>query len=139
MKKSTIRISKDLASSIEEEGKFFSSTVEEICQGYIALRDYTLREILKNFTTAEMVAIVDSLNGVMLDGRLRANVHVAVANLEDHEEFNNGISVHGADPEVLLNKYKKLTAAQVYFLQNEVRKYWEMHSDKSIEEYFYQK
>lgn len=54
--------------------KLYSTTyngLQSAAEGYLALRSYTINEIKRaQFSKAELVALIDSLNGVMMDASL---------------------------------------------------------------------
>lgn len=51
--------------------------------------------------------------------------------MADFEEFEKGISRLEANAEDLLAKISKLTAAQSYFLQSEIRRFWEQNNTEN--------
>jgi hypothetical protein len=88
-----------------------------VISGYLTIRECTLREIKGVFTRAELVALISAQNMVMLIPEMQADTVVMISNLEDYETYQNGISEAGADPKRLIEKISRMTASQVYFLQ----------------------
>lgn len=114
---------------VEKVNSIYSGTyagIRQIVEGFMSVRAYTLNEIKKvGFTTEELTAIIDRLNGTVQDAQIQCNKGAFLAGMEDSEEFDKGISNSGADPETLYAKIKSLTAAQTFFLQEEVALWWE--------------
>lgn len=115
------------------------SAMQEIIETYLKMRNYTLWEI-KNigFSKEELIALIDSLNGLMLDASMSCSASALSAQMADFEELKSGISRHEAHPETLLAKLKTLTAAQSHFLQFEIKRFWENNLSEgalSLEEF----
>lgn len=106
-------------------------------EGFLAIRINTLAEIKKaGFFYAEMMAIVASLNGTMTSGaRMQCNKAAFMVHMEDFQELESGISQFEADPKTLLEKLNSLTAAQIYFLQDEIYLWWERSEEQPLEEF----
>lgn len=136
--KTTVRLNPNQAEKIQEYGKAISSTIEGMTEGFLAIRNHTLLEIKGFFTREELVALTDSLNGTLLEENFKPNKSMAIAHLEDFEQFENGISRHGADPDQLLAKIGNLTSAQIYFLQEEILRFWNVDNlsgERSFDEF----
>ena len=106
---------------------------ERIIPGFLALREATLEELRRIFTREEFFGIIASQNGVLLDPAFQASREAFKAGLEDFEKLEHGISHAGATLKHLLEKVDKLTAAQVYFLQDEVEIYWRNSSKSDLD------
>jgi len=92
---------------------------------YPYLWNYTLAEMRGIFTEAEIKYLVDIGNGFALSGTVMdLRYEVWIAQIEDADRFD-GI---GAKWEVsvadLCAKVKSLTAAQVYFMQENIQSFW---------------
>lgn len=133
--KTTVRLNPNQAEKIQEYGKAISSTIEGMTEGFLAIRNHTLLELKGIFTREELVALTDSLKGTLLEENFKPNKSMAVAHLEDFEQFENGISRHGANPEELFEKFQKLTSAQIYFLQEEILRFWERSQEMKLEDF----
>ncbi len=105
--------------------------VKRAVEGFMAIRDYSLAEIRKlNFTTEELTSMISSLNGTMSsNARMQCNVGAFNAHMEDFEKLDNGVSSYGADYNSLMKKLENLSAAQVFFLQDEIYRWWEINTD----------
>lgn len=94
-------------------------------EAYIYIRRYTLREIKGMFTREELIGMISNLNGTMQQPEFQANPAMFAAHLEDGEKFDFLSQQYGFDFETLMQKVQKLTAAQVFFLQEEIRLFWD--------------
>lgn len=136
--KTTVRLNPNQAERIQEYGKAISSTIEGMTEGFLAIRNHTLLELKGIFTREEMIALTASLNGTLLEENFKPNKSMAIAHLEDFEQFENGVSGQGANFEKLIEKVNKLTAAQIYFLQEEILRFWNVDNlsgEKSLDEF----
>lgn len=106
-------------------------------EAFLALRVSALSEVRNlGLQQKEIISIVDSLNGTMSsDARMQANVSVFVAHMEDFESLESGISRHGANASELIEKVKKLSSAQVYFLQDEIYRWWQNQKPAELTEF----
>lgn len=95
-------------------------------EGYLALRDYSIAEIKQlNFNRFQLIGLIFSLRGsMMVSARMHCNVEAFYAHIKDFERINNGISGYGGNYKDLMKKLQKLTASQVYFLQDEIIRLW---------------
>ena len=112
----------------EELKKLYETTynaLQNVAEGFLQLRLYTISEIKKiGFTAEELTSIIASLNGSLSDSQTSCNAKALRYELEDFETLENGISRYNANPEQLLSKIDQLTAAQTYFLQEEIYRWW---------------
>ena len=93
-------------------------------ENYLIVRAATLRELKGIFTKAELTGIVSSYNGTMLVPEYMTKVSMFTGHLEDAEKYESVISTWKADINSIVEKANKLSAAQVFFLQEEIAKYW---------------
>jgi hypothetical protein len=77
------------------------------------------------FKKEELIGIISNLNGTMRQPEFQANPVMFAAHLEDGETFDFLSQQYGFDFEILMQKVRKLTAAQVFFLQEEIRLFWD--------------
>lgn len=129
LKNTNFRLTEDVRNELKNLYGSHAAGLEFHIPGMLKLRQYTLHELRGVFTKEELTAIVDSQNGTMLVVDYLPNVGVMAAHLEDFEKFENGISRHGANPQVLLQKINKLTASQVYWLQDDIKVFWDNNGD----------
>lgn len=125
MKNVTIRISELTEKMILSAYPKTYAGATKAVEAYPYLRRHSLDEIKGAFTREEIVALVDSLNGLIQESNFQANVSISVQHLEDFEKYDRGITRHGADDVQMIRKISRLTSAQVYFLQEEIRLFWE--------------
>lgn len=124
MKQTTIRYDDQTASMLSEIDSKAATAVQNIIEMFLFLRRATLKEIKGKFTTEEITAIVDSLNGLLPTWQLMVNPSVLIAHMQDAEEIEGTIKRHNADPEKIIEKLKQLTSAQATILQFEIINFW---------------
>jgi hypothetical protein len=93
-------------------------------EAYVFIRRHTLRELKGMFKKEELIGMISNLNGTMQQPEFQANPVMFAAHLEDGETFDFLSQQYGFDFEILMQKVRKLTAAQVFFLQEEIRLFW---------------
>lgn len=137
MKNISTKVQDEAAQEITKIYKSRYDGAQTAIEGFLAIRINTLSEIKKkNFTHAEIMSIVASLNGTMTSGpRMQCNQSAFMAHMQDYEELENGISQYEADPETLYKKLSNLTAAQIYFLQDEIYLWWKRSEEQSLESF----
>lgn len=137
MKNISTKISDQDEKDLIETYKTRYDGAQKAIEGFLAIRAYSLAELRKvNFTSDELIAIISSLNGTMTSGaRMQCNQGAFIAHMEDFESLESGISRYEADPVSLLSKVKLLTAAQVYFLQDEIYLWWDRHEQQGIADF----
>jgi hypothetical protein len=101
-----------------------NETIEKIINGYITLRKVTLHSLIGVFTPKELTGMVAAQNGLLLTPEIQHAPKYLLYQLEDAEKFDNTISGNGADLSTLAEKIKQLNPAQVYFLQEEINRFW---------------
>jgi hypothetical protein len=107
-------------------------------EAYVFIRRHTLRELNGMFNKEELIGMISNLNGTMLQAEFQANPSMYAIHLEDGEQYMWLSKQYGFDFEILMQKVRKLTAAQVFFLQEEIRLFWEDEGrdlDKFIERF----
>jgi len=124
MKSISFRADEDLASQLEELYESKGGGAERIIPGFMTIRKYTLHELQGVFTKEEFAALVAVQNGLLLDPKVQANGKMLNAHLEFSETYDRNISGNRAILNELLEKINNLTAAQVYFLQDEIEIFW---------------
>jgi hypothetical protein len=124
MKSITFRADEDLASQLEDLYESKGGGAERIIPGFMTIRKYTVHELHGVFTKEEFAAIIASQNGLLLEPKVQANGKMLQAHLEDSEKYEGNISGNSAKLKELLEKVNNLTAAQIYFLQDEIEIFW---------------
>jgi len=116
------KIAEELAIIYENTSKGAAFAVD----AYPYLRRYTLNEIRGIFTKEELSSMVDNLNGIIMQSVFMINADVFISSLEVGVEYEDLENKWGVDSVKLFEKINMLTAAQVYFLQDEIRRFWEI-------------
>lgn len=124
MKQTTIRYDDQTAGMLSEIDSKAATAVQSIIEMFLFMRRATLKEIKGKFTTEEITALVDSLNGLLPTWQLMVNPSVLIAHMQDAEEMEGSIRRHNADPEKLIEKLKLLTSAQATIMQFEIINFW---------------
>ena len=105
--------------------------MQEAIDGFIPLRQFTLREIRGTFTESELLALTDFLRRMPIeDPLIRINKEALINLLLDNSELHDLSISHEIVYDDLIYKLNKLTAAQVYFLQSEIGRYWKINKGK---------
>jgi len=94
-------------------------------EAFVYLRKYTLYELKGMFTREELIGVISNQNGTMQQPEFQANFRMFVTHLEDGEKFDFLSQQYGFDFEKLKAKVLNLTSAQVFFLQEEIRLFWD--------------
>lgn len=104
-----------------------SEAQENALQGYEVLRKYTLPRLKGLFSRQELTALVAIQNGTMITREYLANVNMFVAHIEDGATYEP-IYFDGIDLPALLGKARAMHPADVFFLQEEIARFWENES-----------
>src|SRR5690606_8116153 len=112
----TIRLDEQQAENLKKDYGQISTAIQLIVEPFERLRKMTMQELKGYFSREELTVLVDSQNGVLLTPDFIYNKQFIIAQLEDFEHFESGISRHGAKLENLLKKMDKLSHSQVYLL-----------------------
>lgn len=116
------KITDELAIIYENTSKGAAFAVE----AYPHLRRYTLNEIRGIFTKEELSFMVDNLNGLIMQSVFMINADIFISGLEDGIEYEDLENKWGVDFVKLFEKINMLKSAQVYFLQDEIRRFWQI-------------
>jgi hypothetical protein len=103
-------------------------------EAFVFIRRYTLRELKGVFTKEELHGIIDNLNGLIFESQFQANPQMFAVHLEDGEIYDNLSTRWGFDFDVFIKKIKNLTSAQAFFLQEEIRLFWDAE-ERNLEEF----
>ena len=106
-----------------------NEAIQAAIDAYNSIRRYTLNEITGIFTREEIIAMVDNLNGTLLQPEYQANKDIYIAHLEDGEKFENLSARFEVDFKTLKAKVEGLTAAQIFFIQAEIERFWRQESN----------
>lgn len=121
----TIRLQDETHEFIKTNFEGMQSGVSIIVESFDKLRLVTIAELKGYFSEAELIALTDSQNGVMLTPDFVYNKSFLLAQLEDFEMLESGISRHNADAKILFDKIKQLSHSQVYFLVMHLHIFWQ--------------
>ncbi len=124
MKNLSIRVSDNTIKSAE---KIYGTKVtgcQIAVEGYFEIQKRTVSELKGKFTPEELSAIVDNLNGVMIQSQFKANTEVLWHHLLDGDEYDGLFSKWGIDSAEFKGKVLSLTSAQAYFLQDCAQNFW---------------
>ncbi len=94
-------------------------------EAYVFIRRYTLRELKGMFTREELIGMISNLNGTLQQPEFQSNPVMFAAHLEDGELYESLSKQYGFNFGTLMQKVQKLTSAQVFFLQEEIRLFWD--------------
>lgn len=132
-KNATIRLPEEIQNKLKENFGGIQSAISLIVEPFDRLRVMSIAELKDLFTKQELIALIDNQNGVMLTPDFVYNKSFLLAQLEDFEKFENGISRNGAEYAQLANKIDKISNAQVYYLLLDIHIFWETSLD--LEQY----
>jgi hypothetical protein len=121
----TLRTNENYARAFAKYDGTKSAGATRAAEGFINIRRYSLNELKGIFTTEEFIAITSSQNYMTLVPEYQANKAVLIAHLRDQERLQEGISDYGANLEDIERKINLMTAAQVFFLQDEIAIFWD--------------
>lgn len=124
MKNISIRLDDRTAAMLPDLSMRPTTAAQAAVETLLWLRQATLRELKGLFTRDEIIGLADSFNGLIPTWEIMVNPSVLVAHTEDAEHFQQSLSMHSADPAILLPKLEKLTAAQATILQLELWAFW---------------
>lgn len=124
-KNATIRLSTQTHTFLKESFQGIQSGVSLLVEPFDKLMKINRYELKGYFTKEELTALIDSQNGVLLTPDFIYNSTFLIAELEDFEQLENGISRHNADAPDLLDKIKKLSSVQVYYLLLDIHILWQ--------------
>lgn len=76
------------------------------------------------FTRNELTGLTAIQNGIALEPRYQANPGMFIAHTEDGEKFEAMSRRYDFDWMSFIEKVRRLNPAQVYFLQEEIDRFW---------------
>lgn len=121
----TIRLDEQQAEQLKKNYGQISTAAQLILEPHERLRKTAMAELQGYFTREELTALVDSQNGTMLTPDFIYNKTFFLAQLEDFEQLENGISRHGADADALMDKVRNLNSGVVYLLVMDIMTFWQ--------------
>lgn len=107
-----------------------SSGAEMAIDAWFCMRKYTLFELKGKFTEEELYALVDAYNGTIFEPQYASSPQFIRIQIEDSIKFSGFSQDWKFKREEFLKKIDSLTAAQSYFLLEEIQRFWNKESDK---------
>ena len=99
--------------------------MQEAIDGLLPLRMHTIRELGGRFTKSELTAMTDYLRHMPIEDPInRINKETLISHILDSSERDDLEVKYGINYNELIIKIEALTAAQVFFLQSEIYRYW---------------
>jgi hypothetical protein len=129
MKTITIRLEDNLLKMLSEVDYKPTTAAQNIIELFTYLRRATLIELKGILTEQEITVLADIYNGVMPVWRYLSSKEMLIAEVEDGEHLEEVCSRHGVDFNILIEKIKGLTSAQVAILQMELYRFWNVEGD----------
>lgn len=133
-KNTTIRLQDETHEFLKTNFDGIQSGISLIVEPFDRLRQITIKELKGYFTREEITALIDSQNGTMLTPDFIYNKFFLLAQLEDFEMLEGGISRHKVEPSELFEKIQKLSSVQVYYILLDIHIFWQTNSN--LEDYF---
>lgn len=127
--KTTLDIQDGLANNIfdtytsKSVGK--GEAMNNIFDGYLHLRVVALATLKGVFSPEEINLLVENLNGTIIHAQFKANPSVLAAHVEDGDMYDRLGEKWGVDIESLCNKITSLNHLQVFFLNDEIMRWWD--------------
>lgn len=94
-------------------------------EGFFQIRKRTIEELRGTFPKNEVFALCDDLNGTMLVPEYQANPSILWAHLEDGNQYEGLFAKWKIDSTAFQERIMALTAAQCFFLQDQIAQFWE--------------
>jgi hypothetical protein len=129
MKKTTIVLNDLAARYFEEDFKSVAAGAQHAAENYYQLKGQTARELKGRFTRQELIAMIDSLNGLFHTPMTQSSVQMFLIGMTDSEELDGTFTRHEADWNAFKAKAEQLTSAQVFFLQQLIKEFWDVPND----------
>lgn len=129
MKSLTIRASEETIKVAEAIYGAKVTGCQVACSGFFEIQKRTLKELKGLFTPNEIMAIADNMNGVMLVPQYQAIPEMFLAHLDDGNEYEGLYAKWELSKTSFRGKVMKLTAAQVYFIQDAAWRFWEGNTE----------
>jgi hypothetical protein len=129
----TLRINKSTREKYEQLFPSKTEGITEAAERFLSFQRYALKELKGKFNRQELIAILDAFNGLIQENEYMPVVDMFIAELEDHEKYNNMSNRFGIDYNDFIPKTKSLTSAQAYFFLMEIRRFWDL-DDKAYQD-----
>ena len=93
-------------------------------EAFLWLRRYALKGIRGKFTKNELSALIDIQNGSIFEEQFAVNHSAFIAHIEDANEFEGIGRRWDIDIKVLIEKVNHLNTCEIFFLQEEIDRFW---------------
>lgn len=113
-----------------------TDTLTNTVDGYLAIRQNTIDELVGRFSDLELAALIQATAGVQPCKPVQGDTETFLKILSQSSIDLNGMESE-AFFEGLVSKIRSLTAAQVYFLQEELFRFFHVPSAFRNQEDFY--
>ncbi|MFD1820391.1 hypothetical protein [Pseudarcicella hirudinis] len=110
-----------------------TKNTQEFVEGFFYVYKHTLFELKGLFTRGEIIALFDMQNGLMLTPQFQASANIFCSHCQEAEELDGTFSRHGADSAIAIEKIRNLTSSQVFVLQAEIAKFWNLNEGQDLE------
>lgn len=101
-----------------------AGSLEWALEGYATLRRLTLHSLKGIFTREEMLALTDRGRSLLVQQWHMGRKDVFLSGISDFQRLENGVREQGADYAALVQKVKSLSEQQIYFLEDEINRFW---------------
>lgn len=125
MKPLSIRIPTELVDQLTTLYGAKVTGAQVAVQAYLELQRRTMQELKGRFDIAEIHAIVDNMNGTLISPETGCHPQMLLWHLEDGDTYEGLFTKWDIDAPKFRSKILALTAAQTWFLQDAVRRFWE--------------
>jgi hypothetical protein len=133
MKNVTIRVSEEIIERAESAYGAKVTGLQIAADAYFELLRRTQQELKGIFTKAEIFALVDNQNGVELSTQFGCDGKLLWWHLQDGDTYDGLFQKWGCDPDQFEQKVMGLTSAQAWFLQDQIRRFWQQDGERDLE------
>lgn len=124
MKNITIRVDDRIQAVLNEISEKPVTATQEALEIFMILRRTTINELKYVFTKEEIIALLDSFNGLIPTWDYVASADTLAWHMSEAEKYAGAATRQGANPDKLIEKLKGLTSAQSTILQLELWAFW---------------
>ena len=97
-------------------------------EAFLWLRRYTLKGLKGKLTRDELSALTDIQNGLIFEEQFAVNHYAFVAHIEDSDWFDHIGERWQVDVKALIKKVEQMTTCEIFFLQEEIDRFWNVES-----------
>lgn len=126
----TVRLTDETHKQLTQQFGSFANACQLLLEPFDRLRKLNNEKMKEYFSEAELNAIRDSQNGLVQTPDFIYSKQFFIAQIEDFERFENGISRHKVEASDLIEKINKLSNVEVYYLVLDCVVFWNGVSGK---------